>query len=188
MKSKWIRAALALATLASALALAPAAPAAAAGGGGEMYEPAIYSVKFLCGHSNGRIVSKGHYTTALNVFNYGAASTVLRLHSAQTGQHLDAGPVSKILEWSIGPGQAIVITCEDIWWLNRHEVRDHYKHMPCEDKKGRPLPPKKCKRHHYHPFFDGFIVLEASADLQVIALNDGYQMPVEKRELANNLG
>jgi hypothetical protein len=189
MNSKWIRSALALATLGSSLVLMPVTPAAANGAaGGELYEPSTYSVKFLCGYSKGEIVSKGHYTTALNVHNFGQESTVLRLHSAQAGDDLSAGPVSKTLEWAIGPGQVIVITCEDIWWLNRHDDRDDYKHKPCEDKKGHKLPPKKCKKQHYYPFFDGFVVLDASADLQVIALNNGEQVPVDKMQPPNGLG
>lgn len=192
MNTKWIRSALALAIMGSTLALMPATPAAAHGAsdGEQPYELSTYSVKFLCGFSKGRIVPKGKYITALNIHNFGSEPAVLRLHSSQAGEYLDPGPVSKILEWSIGPGRVIVITCEDIWWLNHSRGWDKHDHKykPCEDKKGRPLPPKKCKKHHYYPFFDGFVVLEASADLQVIALNDGEQVPVNKMQPPNGLG
>ena len=163
MKFKLFRTAMALVALTSTLALMPMAPAAAKSGIAPMDrksqeggpgESAIYSVKFLCGYSRGKIVPKGKYVTTLNVHNISAEPAVLRLHSAQAGEHLNAGPVSKILEWTIQSGEVIAITCKDIWWLNYE--------------------------HHKYRFFDGFVVLDASTDLQVVALNGGSQVSIDK--------
>lgn len=102
-----------------------------------------YIVKFVCGKSDGEILSTGRYYTAVNVHNPGSRPVRLRkaistaLPAEQTGHVVDAGRAT------LGPSESFEIDCADL--------QRYLKLQGC------------C-------FFKGFLTLESVEPLEVVAV------------------
>ena len=101
-----------------------------------------YAVKFVCGKSEGRILSPGTYFTAVNVHNPTYATIRLRKKFAVGLPSEKAGPVTRFFNAKLGPDQALEIDTEDI-----------LRHIGSND-----------------PFAKGFVIIESDTDLDVVAV------------------
>ena len=108
-----------------------------------------YAVKFICGNADGRVLSSGQYTTAINIGNPnqdpGSAPVTLRKRFAVALPGEVSGGVTDFLDANkLSPGEAYEIDCPDI----RAALR-------------RQCTGALCK---------GFATIEASADLEIVAV------------------
>jgi hypothetical protein len=112
--------------------------------------PMLYRAKFVCGNSDGTVVGRGRYFTAINVLNgdenpRGDAITIrkkfsIALPGEQSGGHTEFAQDTARLK----PGDALEIDCPDIV------------------ARARQL----CSG----PFCKGFVVIESHAELDVVAV------------------
>ena len=103
----------------------------------------LYAAKFVCGKSDGRIVSPGQYFTAINVHNPGREGVHFRKKIAVALPSEKAGPVSRFFEARLGPDEALEIDCPDI---QRHAGAGNER------------------------FLKGFVVIESPTELDVVAV------------------
>jgi hypothetical protein len=101
-----------------------------------------YAVKFVCGKSEGRILSPGTYFTAVNVHNPTYATIRLRKKFAVGLPSEKAGPVTRFFNAKLGPDQALEIDTDDI-----------LRHIGSNE-----------------PFAKGFVIIESDTDLDVVAV------------------
>lgn len=101
----------------------------------------LYSVKFVCGDSEGEIVSPGRYFTAINVHNPSCTSVRFRYKVALAFPG-EPGEVSPFKEVSLGPDQAFEIDCAQVRELIESDQR----------------------------FLKGFVVIESEHELDVVAV------------------
>ncbi len=101
-----------------------------------------YAVKFVCGKSEGRILSPGAYFTAVNVHNPTYTTIRLRKKFAVGLPSEKAGPVTRFFNAKLGPDQALEIDTEDI-----------LRHIGSNE-----------------PFVKGFVIIESDTDLDVVAV------------------
>ena len=101
-----------------------------------------YAAKFVCGKSDGKVVSPGMYFTAVNVHNptYEAIRFRKKIAVALPGEK--PGPVSKFFDAKLGPDQALEIDCRDI-----------FKHAETKAD-----------------FLKGFVVIESDVELDVVTV------------------
>ena len=71
-------------------------------------------MKFVCGKSAGEVVAPGLYWTAINVHNPTTTTIRVRAKIAVALPGLKAGPVTKFVNASLGPDEALEIDCPDI--------------------------------------------------------------------------
>lgn len=112
--------------------------------------PMLYRAKFVCGDSDGTVVSRGRYFTAINVQNAdenprGEAITIrkrfsIALPGERSGGHTEFEQDTARL----GPGDALEIDCPDIMGRVR----------------------QLCSG----PFCKGFVVIESRSELDVVAV------------------
>ncbi|MGH9890597.1 MAG: S8 family serine peptidase [bacterium] len=76
-----------------------------------------YSVKFVCGKSEGKILSRGHYYTAINVHNPTHKDIRFRKKIAVALPGERPGHVTEFTFTRLGPDQALEIDCPDIYRL-----------------------------------------------------------------------
>ena len=109
----------------------------------------LYPVKFICGPADGRILAQGDYTTAINIQNpnhnpnAGSVKIRKRISVALPGETV-GGTTDFLDAKELAPGDAYEIDCPDIFELVREFCGDRF-----------------CK---------GFVTLEASASLEVVAV------------------
>ena len=108
-----------------------------------------YAVKFICGTADGKVLSTGQYTTAINIGNPNqdpdSAAVTLRKRFAVALPGEISGGVTDFLDANkLAPGEAYEIDCPDI----RAAIR-------------RLCPNALCK---------GFVTIESSADLEIVAV------------------
>lgn len=101
-----------------------------------------YAAKFVCGRSNGEVVSPGVYYTAINVHNPAYERVKFRKKIAVALPGEKPGPVSKFFKAELGPDQALEIDCPDI-----------FQHAPVRAE-----------------FLKGFVVIESDDELDVVAV------------------
>jgi hypothetical protein len=101
-----------------------------------------YAVKFVCGKSEGRILSPGQYFTAVNVHNPSYKTIRFRKKFAVGLPSEKAGPVTRFFNAKLGPDQALEIDTEDI-----------LRHI------GSP-----------EQFVKGFVIIESDTELDVVAV------------------
>lgn len=101
-----------------------------------------YAAKFVCGKSDGEVVSPGLYFTAVNVHNPTYETIRFRKKIAVALPREKPGPVSKFFDAKLGPDQALEIDCRDI-----------FEHA--ETKAG---------------FLKGFVVIESDVELDVVTV------------------
>jgi hypothetical protein len=103
-----------------------------------------WAVKFICGRSEGDVVSAGRYFTAINVHNPTYTDVGLRKKFAIAGPRERPGPVSKFVDAKLGPDEALEIDCPDI---------------------ARHIAPEISAS-----FLKGFVVIESKVELDVVAV------------------
>lgn len=101
-----------------------------------------YAAKFVCGKSEGRVVAPGAYFTAVNVHNPTYTAIRFRAKIAVALPGLKPGPVSKFFDAKLGPDEALEIDGPDI-----------FKHAETKAD-----------------FLKGFVVIESSVELDVVAV------------------
>jgi concanavalin A-like lectin/glucanase superfamily protein len=101
-----------------------------------------YATKVVCGKSDGSVVAPGTYFTAVNVHNPLYARVRFRIKVATALPGLRAGPVSPFHDVELGADEALEIDCPDILKL-AGAAGD---------------------------FLKGFVVLESSTELDVVAV------------------
>jgi hypothetical protein len=102
-----------------------------------------YAVKFVCGKSgDAGIVAPGVYFTAINVHNPLYKSVGFRVKVAIGLPGLKAGPVSRFINTKLGPDEALEIDCPDIQKIAGQRS----------------------------DFAKGFVVIESSTELDVVAV------------------
>jgi len=101
-----------------------------------------YSVKFLCGRSQGDVVAPGSYFTAINVHNPTDTEVTFRKKVAVALPSERPGPVSKFVDAKLRPDEALEIDCADI--VEHSEVRAR--------------------------FLKGFVVIQSKVELDVVAV------------------
>ena len=103
-----------------------------------------YTVKFVCGKSDGRILALGSYFTAINVHNTTNRDITFRKRFAIALPSEKAGPVSQTFVAKLGPDQALEIDCPDI----RERLAKTYS----------------------AGFFKGFVIIESNVKLDLVAV------------------
>jgi hypothetical protein len=103
-----------------------------------------WAVKFICGRSEGDVVSAGIYFTAINVHNPTDTAVSLRKKIALASARERPGPVSKFVDAKLGGDEALEIDCADIGQHTPPEVRAN--------------------------FLKGFVVIESKVELDVVAV------------------
>ena len=106
-----------------------------------------YVVKVVCGDMATKegmpVVSRGAYTTAINVYNHSTCKTAIIRRRLSVGlPHAKSGPISKVSKSNLGPCLAMEVDCADIM------------EMAPNDSK----------------FVKGFVVLESNLPLEVVAV------------------
>ncbi|NIV14178.1 MAG: hypothetical protein GWN62_23765 [Aliifodinibius sp.] len=101
-----------------------------------------YSVKFVCGKSDGEIMAPGVYFTAINVHNPTFKPIEFRKKVAIALPGEQPGRVSKFINAKLGPDEALEIDCPDIRKLTDSQ----------ED------------------FLKGFVVIETDVELDIVAV------------------
>lgn len=101
-----------------------------------------YTVKFVCGESEGDVVAPGRYFTAINVHNPTEKPINFRKRFAIALPGERPGPVSEFFDARLSPNQALEIDCEDI-----------FKHTQSTAR-----------------FLKGFAVVESDVELDVVAV------------------
>src|SRR5262245_61563320 len=101
-----------------------------------------YAVKFVCGKSEGKILSAGTYFTAVNVHNPTYTTIRFRKKFAVGLPAEKAGRVTPFFRAKLGPDQALEIDTEDI-----------LRHIESNE-----------------PFVKGFVIIESDTDLDVVAV------------------
>src|SRR5262245_34246500 len=104
-----------------------------------------YAVKFVCGRSDGGVLARGNYFTAVNVHNPNAAPVSFRKKFAVALPNEQPGPVTRFFEARLGPDQALEIDCEDI-----------VEHVRTTG--------------FFRSFVKGFVVIESPVELDVVAV------------------
>ena len=100
-----------------------------------------YAAKIVCGASNGEIVARGAYYTAINVHNPNPTTARLRWKVAIGLPGAKPGPVSKFFDASLKPDEALEIDCPDVM-----------------------------RRTNSRGFLKGFVVIECGLPLDVVAV------------------
>ena len=101
-----------------------------------------YAVKFVCGKSEGEVVARGEYFTAINIHNPTYEFIRFRKKVAVALPSEQPGPVSEFFDAKLGPDQALEIDCPDIF---RHAHTDA-------------------------GFLKGFVVIESDVELDIVAV------------------
>ncbi|MCY1073813.1 CARDB domain-containing protein [Archangium lansingense] len=101
-----------------------------------------YAVKFVCGKSEGRILSPGAYFTAINVHNPTYKTIRLRKKFAVGLPSEKSGPVTNFFNAKLGPDRALEIDTEDI-----------LRHIGTDE-----------------PFVKGFAIIESDVELDIVAV------------------
>ncbi len=107
-----------------------------------------YAAKVVCGKSNGKVVAKGVYFTAVNVHNPTYKTIGMRVKVAVALPGLQPGPVSEFYQAKLGPDEALEIDCPDI-------------HNPQIFRFPQPIRAG---------FLKGFVVIESDVELDVVAV------------------
>jgi hypothetical protein len=107
-----------------------------------------YAVKFVCGKPNTPVAAPGRYFTAINVHNPAHQPVAFKKKIAVALPEEKAGRVTKFFDVKLGPDEALEIDCQDILKY----ARDELKYARDED------------------FFKGFVVIETSFELDVVAV------------------
>jgi hypothetical protein len=104
--------------------------------------PYKYAVKFICGKSDGEVLPRGMYMTAINVYNPSDSTVAFtkRFSIALPGE--TAGPISGFFPDSLNHSEAMEIDCADI-----------YRHM-----KSRA------------DFLKGFVAINSDEKLKIVAV------------------
>jgi CARDB len=100
-----------------------------------------YAVKFVCGKPNTPVAAPGLYFTAINVHNPARQPVAFKKKIAVALPGEKAGPVTPFFDVKLGPDEALEIDCPDI-----------LKHARARD------------------FLKGFVVIETSFELDVVAV------------------
>jgi hypothetical protein len=100
-----------------------------------------YAVKFVCGKPNTPVAAPGQYFTAINVHNPARQPVAFKKKIAVALPGEKAGPVTHFFDVKLGPDEALEIDCPDI-----------LKHARARD------------------FLKGFVVIETSFELDVVAV------------------
>jgi hypothetical protein len=108
--------------------------------------PLQFTVKFICGKSEGEVVAPGAYYTAINVHNPNNEEVRFRKKIAIALPGEKPGPVSRFFEARLGPDQVLEIDCPDI-------VR--HASTPGEEPAD---------------FLEGFVVIENDVELDVVVV------------------
>jgi len=115
-----------------------------------------YSVKFVCGESRPEpppVLALGYYYTAINVHNPTKEDISFRKKIAVALPKEKAGFVTDWFKADLKKDEALEIDCADI--------RDHLPQAePSEQQPTEPLP----------EFLKGFVVIESSVELDVVAV------------------
>jgi hypothetical protein len=74
-----------------------------------------YAVKFICGKSDGKILPRGMYMTAINVYNPSDSTVVFTKRFAIALPGETAGPVSGFFRGHLNHSEAMEIDCADIF-------------------------------------------------------------------------
>lgn len=114
------------------------------GGGGPEAGAPRYTVKFVCGKSDGKILAPGSYFTAINVHNTTDRTIEFKKRFAIALPGEKAGPVSRTFAAKLGPDQALEIDCPDI----RERLAKTYS----------------------AGFFKGFVIIESNVKLDLVAV------------------
>src|SRR4051812_21721473 len=101
-----------------------------------------YSVKFICGKSDGKVAAIGNYWTAINVHNPDTRRVAFQKKFVVALPHEEAGPVSQPVRAVLGPDEAFEIDREDI-----------FRHSPL-----------------HADFLKGFVVIESDMELDVVVV------------------
>ncbi len=101
-----------------------------------------YAVKFVCGKSEGRVLSPGTYFTAINVHNPTYKTIRLRKKFAVGLPSEKSGPVTAFFNAKLGPDRALEIDTEDI-----------LRHIGSNE-----------------PFVKGFAIVESDVELDIVAV------------------
>ncbi len=101
-----------------------------------------YSVKFICGKEEGKILSPGVYMTAINVHNPNDAGALYQKKFSVALPGEEAGPVSEFFKGKLGPAEAMEIDCADI----RRHVQSK------------------------QPFIKGFVLIRSTVKLNIVAV------------------
>ena len=101
-----------------------------------------YATTFVCGKSAGEVVAPGVYFTAVNVHNPTYTATRFRIKIAVALAGLKPGPISKFVDATLGPDEALEIDCPDI--VKYAETKAD--------------------------FLKGFVVIESDVELDVVAV------------------
>lgn len=109
-----------------------------------------YVVKFICGQSEGNIVAKGKYFTAINVFNPTVSPSVpqIKKQFAIAEPKETPGKTSRVYNMSLPYNKALEIDCQDI--------RDH---LISENL----ISPNRL-------FVKGFVIIQSSVKLDVVVV------------------
>ncbi|NRD46043.1 hypothetical protein [Corallococcus exiguus] len=101
-----------------------------------------YAVKFVCGKSEGKILSPGTYFTAINVHNPTYKTIRLRKKFAVGLPSEKSGAVTNVINAKLGPDCALEIDTEDI-----------LRHLGTDE-----------------PFAKGFAIIESDVELDIVAV------------------
>jgi hypothetical protein len=101
-----------------------------------------YAVKFVCGKSEGRVLSPGTYFTAINVHNPTYRTIRLRKKFAVGLPSEESGPVTAFFNAKLGPDGALEVDTEDI-----------LRHIGSNE-----------------PFAKGFAIVESDVELDIVAV------------------
>lgn len=77
--------------------------------------PYKYAVKFICGKSDGEVLPRGMYMTAINVYNPSDSTVVFTKRFAIALPGEKAGPVSGFFRGHLNHSEAMEIDCADIF-------------------------------------------------------------------------
>lgn len=101
-----------------------------------------YTVKFICGNSDGSILARGKYWTAINVHNPNNADVQVYKKFSVAKPSEMAGPISKVFEKTLHPQESMEIDNQDI-----------FKHLDLHQQ-----------------FVKGFAIIAAPLPLDVVAV------------------
>ena len=101
-----------------------------------------YAAKFVCGRSDGDVVARGDYFTAINVHNPTDRRIELRKKFAIALPRQQSGPVSEFTLTQLGPDEALEIDCPEIRERTDSEA----------------------------DFLKGFTIIESDVELDVVAV------------------
>lgn len=99
-----------------------------------------YTAKVICGESDGRVLARGQYRTAVNIHNPNVFPVVFRKKVAVAYPWCETGPVSDRSRCELGPDAATEIDCEEIREITGQD------------------------------FVKGFVVIQSLAELDVVAV------------------